>query len=276
MTDWGHFREIGPLAGGEVGATEVTDGEGRRLVAKQWPAGMADVERLREGAAGLDELRAHGYPAPAFVEIAHLGDRLLAVQEWIDGVVRDDVSPAMVVQLIALAHRHGQVDLGDDGSFGEWIVDSLLEGCDGYCLHEPLEAYSARSRALLARIRDVGEAVEPPVATGISHRDFHHQNVLWEGDRVSAVIDWEGVGAGDPVFDLVTLAAGFELTGVAADGVGLVWQAATDERPPSTLAGYAAHMALRHADWRIRHYDADAADAAIAVGEGLVERFAAR
>jgi aminoglycoside phosphotransferase (APT) family kinase protein len=30
----------------------------------------------------------------------------------------------------------------------------------------------------------------PDVATGFIHRDFHHGNTLWEGDRLTGVVDW--------------------------------------------------------------------------------------
>lgn len=30
----------------------------------------------------------------------------------------------------------------------------------------------------------------PDVATGFIHRDYHHGNTLWEGDRLTGVVDW--------------------------------------------------------------------------------------
>ncbi|MEO0565706.1 MAG: aminoglycoside phosphotransferase family protein, partial [Chloroflexota bacterium] len=34
------------------------------------------------------------------------------------------------------------------------------------------------------------------------HGDYWPGNLLWEGDRLSAVIDWEDTGVGDPLFDM--------------------------------------------------------------------------
>jgi len=41
------FEIVGPLAGGEVGATEVRDQDGRRLVLKQWPGGEEEGAALQ-------------------------------------------------------------------------------------------------------------------------------------------------------------------------------------------------------------------------------------
>ena len=37
------------------------------------------------------------------------------------------------------------------------------------------------------------------------HLDFHPGNVLVDGGRVTGVVDWDGAGRGDRLFDLVTL-----------------------------------------------------------------------
>jgi Phosphotransferase enzyme family len=57
-------------------------------------------------------------------------------------------------------------------------------------------ATSGATRSLLDRIHVIGPCtagrLEP--ATGVVHRDFHHRNVLWQGDDVAADIDWVRVG----------------------------------------------------------------------------------
>ena len=42
--------------------------------------------------------------------------------------------------------------------------------------------------------------------TAIVHGDFHHRNLLVDGDEVTGVFDWEIAGPGDWRFDLVCLA----------------------------------------------------------------------
>lgn len=55
------------------------------------------------------------------------------------------------------------------------------------------------------RIRDVLESAWPQPqrnAPTLLHGDFWPGNVLWQGDRLVAVIDWEDAAIGDPLMDL--------------------------------------------------------------------------
>jgi Ser/Thr protein kinase RdoA (MazF antagonist) len=252
-----NLRATGRLAGGEVGATALVDAGGRRYVAKVLPgdrdAGVVLADRL----ALLDSLRERGYPLPRYIAAGWYGGHVLAVQEWADGRQRDDLDRSMVEALVELARRHHGNTGRDGGAFAAWLVGSLRTGCDGYCLHAPLERHDARTRLLLGRVREIGRRLDPGdvPAGGIVHRDFHHRNVLWDDGRVSAIVDWEDCGPGDPVFDLVTLAFGLDVARTTPEARELPWQAAAATRP-EMLRAYAAHMALRQVDWSIRHRSA--------------------
>jgi aminoglycoside phosphotransferase (APT) family kinase protein len=166
------------------------------------------------------------------------------------------------------------VEVPASDAFGAWLTGSLLEGCDGYCVHEPLRTHSERTRALLDRIHVIGARtagrIEP--STGVVHRDFHHRNVLWQGDEVAAVIDWEGVGIGDPAFDLVTLAFGLSVSTGPPRARELPWRAVERSRPPELLQAYAAHMALRQVDWSIRHRTPEHVEHWLRVGSAALDR----
>lgn len=41
-----------------------------------------------------------------------------------------------------------------------------------------------------------------PVSSRFQHTDYWSGNVLWQGDRISAVVDWEETGYGDPAADV--------------------------------------------------------------------------
>ncbi len=41
-----------------------------------------------------------------------------------------------------------------------------------------------------------------PVAPALVHIDFWRGNVLWDGGRISAVVDWEEAACGDPAYDV--------------------------------------------------------------------------
>ncbi|BCJ73488.1 hypothetical protein CS0771_30320 [Catellatospora sp. IY07-71] len=62
----------------------------------------------------------------------------------------------------------------------------------------------------LARRRELLTAPTPPVPAGAEpgprgwvHGDFHHNNVLWEQGRVSAVLDWDRVGVRSLAAELI-------------------------------------------------------------------------
>jgi aminoglycoside phosphotransferase (APT) family kinase protein len=266
---------VGALAGGEVGATEVRDAEGRRFVLKRWPGGDEAGAALQAQLELVEALRLRGYPAPAYVAAGAFGEDVIAVQTWVDGRQRDDLTTAMVERLTELALLHGEVHVPASDAFSTWLTRSLVEGCDGYCLHEPLRAHSAQTRMLLDRIRSIGARIPPGLepSTGIVHRDFHHRNALWRDDDLAAIIDWEDAGVGDPAFDLVTLAFGLTVSTAPAPARELPWRAAERSRPAEVLRAFAAHMALRQVDWSIRHRTPGDVEHWLRVGANALERF---
>ena len=244
------LRVVGALAGGEVGATEVRGEDGSRFVLKWWDG---DAASGRGAAVLVERLRARGYPIPGFVLADDLGGVTVMLQEFVDGVASDEVSGETVDRLLALNRR--QIGTGDVGSGGwaRYIAGSLLVGCEGYCVHEPLREYDRRTASLLETIRAAGEAVGELPAGDVVHLDFHHRNVLIDAGAVAAVVDWEGCRSGDAAFDLVTLAFGLTVARVPVAARDVVWDEARRRTTPEALRAYAAHMALRQVDWSIRH-----------------------
>ena len=54
-------------------------------------------------------------------------------------------------------------------------------------------------------LRDCCTSLKPAPFTGKSvllHGDFWFQNLIWQGDRIVAILDWEDAAFGDPVSDL--------------------------------------------------------------------------
>ena len=81
----------------------------------------------------------------------------------------------------------------------------------------------------------------------IVHWDFTPDNVLVRDGRVSGVIDWEGVRAGDPAFDLVTLAFYAPGTPLLEDELSGL--------DSGLRAAYQAHLCVRQAEWSLRRHD---------------------
>jgi hypothetical protein len=247
---------VGRLPGGEVGATELRDAGGRRLVAKVLPASWAET------VAGLPErtrrLRDRGYPVGRH-EVLHVGPfGLLVLQEHAAGLVSDTVSDALLGRLLELnALQAGLGEVVGEG-WGANLRRTLTEGADGFCLHAPLRDHSAATRALLARVEAIGQRLDPARVPDddVVHTDFHHRNVLQVDGDVGAVIDWEGSRGGDRTFDLVTLAFGLVDAQTEPGAADRVWTVVRSVRPPTVVEAYVAHMVLRQVDWSIRHHDA--------------------
>lgn len=251
------LQPVGRLPGGEVGAHEARDAAGTRYVVKWWPGGGSYL-RVRRAADLVERLRAVGYPAPRYVLVERTDELTLMVQEHLPGRPAPTVDEPLVDALAALVER--QAGLGDGGpEWGATIVESLVQGCRGYCEHESLERHDPRTAALLDRIRRVGRETDPASlpAHDVVHFDFHPGNVLVRDGRVAGVIDWEGCRCGDRAFDLVTLAFVLELRQVQASLRRRVWALATAAAAAPARRAYLAHVVLREVDWSLRNHGPD-------------------
>jgi Phosphotransferase enzyme family len=246
-----NLHAIGAFAGGEVGATDVRGEDGSRYVMKWW---AGDPDPGRRAAALVERLRKRGYPIPRFVIADDIGGVTVMLQEYAEGTVSDDVSEHVVETLISLnALQAEAAEVDEDSDWTSYIVGSLVNGCNGYCMHEPLREYNRRTAALLKTIQAAAEAIVEFPSRDVVHVDFHHRNVLVADGEVSAVIDWEGGRTGDSVFDLMTLAFGLTVARVPVRAQDRVEEEVRRRATPETRRAYAAHMALRQVDWSIRH-----------------------
>ena len=135
------------------------------------------------------------------------------------------------------------------GSWPRVVASSVLSGARSYLRLATLRDHSDRSRELLSRCQ---EAVlrfvdRVPEMEAIVHWDFTPDNVLVRDGRVSGVIDWEGVRAGDPAFDLVTLAFYAPDTPLLEDELSGL--------DSGLRAVYQAHLCVRQAEWSLRRHD---------------------
>ncbi len=244
----------GAFDGGQVGAARVRWPDGRDGVLK-WRRDYSETEMRAGPLAAAEALRARGYPAPATELVAQIGTAVVTVQELLPGSKIDFLDEILFDQVLALHALHvgalaGREDvprtalyLRDDGS--------------GYCLHEPLRQFSARTAELERRIRRIGDQHDERMAGfDVVHQDFHSNNMLSVGDDVTGVIDWDGAGRGDAGFDLVTLRFGIHPAG-AERAVVRRLDALLDAMADDVLRPAWAHMSLRMTDWAIRHFPSD-------------------
>jgi aminoglycoside phosphotransferase (APT) family kinase protein len=104
----------------------------------------------------------------------------------------------------------------------------------------------------------------------LMHCDFHHRNLLVRHRRLTGVVDWDGVRAGDRVFDLVTLAFCSAVATCQEGAVDRLWERARSLRPAGVVRAYAALMALRQLEWSIGHRTPADVDSWTAIAERVL------
>lgn len=91
----------------------------------------------------------------------------------------------------------------------------------------------APAQALLRRAEEARDSYRPRRDEGFVHDDLWQGNALWDGDRLTALIDWECAGVGPAGVDLGALrldaAMCFDVD--AADDVLAGWEAEAGRRP---------------------------------------------
>lgn len=241
---------------GEQGAYQLLGTTSQQYVLK-WHPDTTHLSQIRHGAEVTRRLRAIGYPAPAYVMMGVAGSCCYWIQEALPGEPVGSINPVHLPELLRLNRL--QLDCAPKSLPRQWphpVLDTLLYGGAGFCLHEPLRTYSHESAALLDAALRIGERHirDKYRQDDIVHIDFNPANVLAVGDTITGVVDWDAVFAGDAAFDLATLlfyayedeAMRQMLASSIIERVG---------REPMAL--YLAHLIVRQVDWSIRHHGQD-------------------
>lgn len=248
------YALVGPLAGGETGATEVRRADGRRYVLK-WELDPDNQRSRREGGRLAERLRVKAqWPAPQ-QQVIDVDDCLLVVQELMPGANVDHISHQLVDRLLELHDaRLGLATAGDRSSWAHHMIELLVDGGNGYCLHQPLRDFDVRTRRLVDRIEDIGSSLRPEELDGhdIVHGDLHPGNLLQVDGELTAIVDMDYTRVGDATFDLAMLAIGS--LGVSVDpGVRTrLFERGIHALPDAKRRAYVANLVLRNLDWSIR------------------------
>jgi Phosphotransferase enzyme family len=246
------FSLDGRCPGGEVGAHYARSPDGTRFVFK-WSEDADDLAYFASVVDRVTRLRAAGYPAPRYLPPFSIDGGVALFQDAVPGRWRDDVGDDLVSTVLGLNDlQAGRGDSGD--AWTSYIRLTLTEGADGYCLHEPMRQHSPATRRIVQWVEGVGATLGPLPEEDLVHIDFHHRNMLRDGDEFVAVVDWEGCRPGDRAFDLVTFCFGMSHANAEPGVFDPVWRRAAELTTPDALAAYVAHMALRRLDWTVRNH----------------------
>lgn len=223
------FLGQAPGASHEGWVFRVGDAPGSKLVVRLEPdeGPFLDYDGERE-ATLLRRLADHGFPVPRVMAVGErdvVGSRFM-VLEWIEGEVlnpfaasdmapterrnRAEVMASMLARLHTAPWRTlaGTAFTADPGDPPEVVDDGL-------------DAILEQFGRALAQLRVVNSVVldfvrvwlerhapERTVQQSIVHGDFRLGNLVWRGDEIVGILDWETAKVGDPLFDVAWMCMG--------------------------------------------------------------------
>jgi aminoglycoside phosphotransferase (APT) family kinase protein len=207
----GRLLRTWPLKGGvsaRMTALEIEcpDGQTRRMIVrrpgdgahKQNPRAARDEFKL------LQALQSAGLATPMPYHLDRSGHVFSApylVIEYIDGQL--EFAPSNLADyILQLAAHLARIHTLDGSDLDLSFLPRQTKGC-----HENLGRRPTHTDRSLdkGRIRDTLTSLWPLPqrnASVLLHGDFWPGNVLWQDDRLVAVIDWEDAKLGDPLADL--------------------------------------------------------------------------
>ncbi len=203
-------------SGGMSHANLIGSGDGGpRLVVRIPPAsGPLEPYDVAAESRWLHRARAAGVPAPEVLDVDGTGERFgtpALVARFVAGeiLVPLDIAPArgeaIGRELVCRLVQIQAVGLGRERAAGETCASNLLRRWGAVYEAErrrrPILIGELVRRWLAARIPSTPHPV-------LVHGDYRLGNLIWAGDQVVAVLDWEDARPGDPHYDLAWLLMG--------------------------------------------------------------------
>lgn len=134
---------------------------------------------------------------------------------------RDRIAVAMASMLSTLHH------LPVGPYTWQECIDGQLQRAERHLAEKVMSRAEFRAKGIagdpVKELERLKASCPAPGAVGIIHGDFRPRNVLLEGERITAVLDWSLVDIGDPWYDLATLFGYMDADGqqVFLDAYGL-------------------------------------------------------
>lgn len=266
------FCHVRQLSGGETGAHQFLEPDGRTIVVK-WDT-TPDGRAFRSEAVVLSErLRCEaGWPVPA-QSIIDSEEISFIIQDFMPGTPPRAIDHRLIDRLLELhSRRLGLAEPNDPARWPQNLITTLAVGGNGYCRHESFHGYDERTRSLIMRIESFGCSLrgEDFVGHDVVHWDLHPGNLLVDGGDLSAVVDTDFVIVGDAGFDLVMLA----LTSLSVEcepGVrSRLFTEAFNLLDELRAQAYLGHLFVRLIDWPIRRNSLNEVDFWLARADELL------
>jgi aminoglycoside phosphotransferase (APT) family kinase protein len=187
------------------------NGEPLRVIIKRYePCGEGLAEKARREFTALTWLQRSGVPAPQPLYVDEAGDFLgtpALVSTFVNGThlwqsTDADMPPQQwmreMARTLAQIHRTpcdpaARAFLRDGAATSLWVLgDGVIP-----VLINNHPAGEAVCKTIVEQLPTL-EPVEPSLV----HIDYWRGNLLWDGDRIAAVLDWEEASLGDPAEDV--------------------------------------------------------------------------
>ncbi len=255
---------------GEQGAYAITDHEGRQYVLK-WMPETDQNGQLRYASTVTNRLRTAGYPAPEYLYSGTAFDSTYFIQTTLTGVPMHRLTQRYLPQALTLNELQiGQSPGPSPVNWRQEVINTVLYGGEGYCLHGSLQQHWPETAQLLHTLQNIvlAHGDEVPIADDIVHFDFNPANLLISNGTISGVVDWEGVCAGDCCFDLTTLLfyTYYDLSLCAQ-----LWHHLLARTNRNIVSVYLAHLILRQTDWSLRLHDAMTSNRYLALSYAILK-----
>jgi aminoglycoside phosphotransferase len=243
-------------SGGEdQGAYRVASADGTRAVLKinrnpQW------INQVQRAKAATTHLATLGYPVPVYALIGSSDRGTYSLQSELPGSSTAEPTAGAVSRLLQLIElQKGQAISEVQGQDWVWyLMDVVFRGEAGGV--RILMQFSPETSALVTDIESLVVGLQGKMLPkdDIVHGDMAIGQVLFSGDNVTGVLDWDQVGYGDRTQDYVSLWYSLLTLPEPRD---LVMRAMLESSDKEAIKIHAVYKMLTDVSWQINKSGGD-------------------